>query len=153
MTFRRDFLSMTAGAVAAKTVLPMAAKAEKLRQDGAVLTPHPDAALLAALSEFDAIEHHFLSLYDRRHSRYIEDDDDRDAVVVSLNEAQQPSLERVCSLPARTLEGILARVRTIVLQDAELNPAVDAVTEGYANDRLMAALLRDLLAMGSAADV
>ena len=153
MTLRRDFLSMTAGAVAARTVLPMAAKAEKLRQDGAVSTPHPDAALLAALSEFDAIEHHFLSLYERGHPRYIEDDDERDEVVVLLNEAQHPSLERVCSLPARTLEGILARARTIVLQDGELDPAADAATGKYANDRLIAALLRDLLAMGSAADV
>ena len=50
----------------------------------------------------------------------------------------------------RTLEGILARARTIVLQDAELDPTVDAL-EGYTNNRLVAALLRDLLAMGSAA--
>ena len=56
----------------------------------------------------------------------------------------------MCSLHAKTLEGILARARTIVLQDAELDPAADAVTEGYTDNRLMAALLRDLLAIGSA---
>ena len=40
MTVRRDFLAFTAGAVVARTVLPLAARAEP----GA----HPDAALIAA---------------------------------------------------------------------------------------------------------
>ena len=66
-------------------------------------------------------------------------------------EVQEPILEQVCSLHARTLEGILARARTIVLQDAELDPDADAL-EGYTNNRLVAALLRDLLAMEGAAD-
>ena len=111
--------------------------------------PGPDAALLAALGEFDAIEHYYVSLYEGG-SRYIEDEDKRDAVVRPLSEAQRQMLDQVCGIKARTLEGILARARTIVLQDGEFDPAVDAMTEGYTNGRLMAALLRDLLAMGSA---
>ena len=133
-------------AVAAKTVLPLAAKAEPCPGSGHGM--HPDAALLAALAEFDAIEHYFLSLY-RGGSRYIEDDDERTAAFQPFDEAQEPILEQVCSIQARTLEGILARARTIVLQDAELDPAADAL-EGYTNNRLVAALLRDLLAMGGA---
>ena len=148
MTLRRDFLAFTAGAVVAKTVLPVAAQAENKSADCADIQIHPDAALLAALAEFDAIEHYFLSLY-RGGSRYIEDDDERTAAFQPFDEAQEPILEQVCSLQARTLEGIMARARTIVLQDAELDPAADAL-EGYTNNRLVAALLRDLLAMGSA---
>ena len=145
MTRRRDFMAFTASAVAAKTVLPMAALAE-----GAQAVPSsPDAALLVALGEFDAIEHRYQSLYPGG-SRHIKDDDERDAVIRPLTEAQEPILDRACSLRARTLEGILARARTIVLQNLELDPAVDAMKEGYTNDRLMAALLRDLLAMGGA---
>jgi hypothetical protein len=149
MSTRRDLLGFTAGAVAARTVLPMAAMAK-----GAQLAPplSRDTALIAALAEFDAIERYVFSLYPGEVNA-IEDDDERDALIRPLSEAQWGMLDRVCGVQARTLEGILARARTIVLQDGELDPAVDAMADGYTNERLVAALLRDLLAMGNGADV
>ena len=145
MKGRRKFLAATAAA----TFTGMAARARSSSQHES-LPIHPDAPLLAALASFDAIERYFLSLY-AGGTRYIEDDDEREAAFQPFAETQEPILEQVCSLQARTLEGIPARARTIVLQDAELDPAADAL-EGYTNNRLVAALLRDLLAMGSAAD-
>ena len=56
----------------------------------------------------------------------------------------------MCGLHAVTLEGLQARARTIVLEDLELDPVVDAIEARSTNDRLVAAPLRDLLAMGGA---
>jgi hypothetical protein len=149
MSTRRDFLGFTALAVAGRTVLPIAARAEVAQIEPPITR---DTALIAALAEFDAIERYVFSLYPGE-TNAIEEDAERDAVIRPLSEAQWGMLDRVCGVQAKTLEGILARARTIVLQDGELDPAVDAMTEGYTNGRLVAALLRDLLAMGSGADV
>ena len=48
MSTRRGFFAFTAGAVVAKTVLPIAARAEP--------APHPDAELIAVCAEFDACD-------------------------------------------------------------------------------------------------
>jgi hypothetical protein len=50
---RRDMLAFSAGAVAAKTVLPMAARAGGVVSKNETPFVHPDAAVLAALGEFD----------------------------------------------------------------------------------------------------
>jgi hypothetical protein len=84
MTLRRDFLAMTAGAVAARTVLPMAAKAEPAAgtgnwrrhtvppgmypardSQGPCITDEPDdAALLASIAQFNALEHRIDGFYE-----------------------------------------------------------------------------------------
>jgi hypothetical protein len=55
MTMRRDFLAFTAGAVVAKTVLPMAARAENNGSNRTDILPHPDAELLRLIAESDAL--------------------------------------------------------------------------------------------------
>ena len=178
MTLRRDFLAMTAGAVVAGAVLPLPANAKGAQIEPPltcgiagnwprdIFPPgqHPaldyhgpsapdepdDAELIAALAEFDAIERHVNSHFEGG-ANAIVDDRERDAVIVPLWETEREPLERACRMRAVTLEGLQARARTIVLEDLDLDPEVDAITEGYTNDRLIAALLRDLLALGSTA--
>jgi hypothetical protein len=75
----------------------------------------------------------------------IEDDDERDAVVDPLREQQRPIENRICDLPAKTIEGIQAKARNIALW------APDLLTEtnGYTDKKFVASILRDLTA-GSA---
>jgi hypothetical protein len=109
---------------------------------------HPDAAVLAALSEFDAVERHINSHYSGGANEIV-DDHERDAVLAPIWDTNRAPLERACRLQAVTLAGLQARAKTIVGENLDLDPAVDAL-EGYTSDRLIAALLRDLLAMGDA---
>ena len=140
-------LAFTAGALAAKTVLPMAARAEVLGTVPETVV-YPDADLVTALGEFDALERQINGLY--YGAAKIDDDDDRDEAIDPISKAQHAPLERLCAIRARTLEGLQARARTIVLENLDLDPSVDAIEACCTNDRMMAALLRDLLAMGDA---
>jgi hypothetical protein len=102
---------------------------------------HPDADLLAACAAFDAAE--------RRHHTFfygpdaIKDDDERDAALTPVEAERGRLVEVICSLRATTLEGHLARVRVVMLEDLELDPAEDARSEYY-NTSLLGALVRDL---------
>jgi hypothetical protein len=170
MTMRRDFLAFTAGAVAAKTVLPMAAKAEPDAAKSVVqpvaepiaphrwpddlfppgqhprLNPHPDLELLLAIAEFEELEHQWDDLINEGSPSYIEDEKERAKATALLREAQLPSLEAICNLRATTLHGMRARVGCILLDNHELSPEEDAqCSSGYTTDRLVAALLRDLM--------
>jgi hypothetical protein len=176
MTRPRDFLGIAAGVLASGTVVT-GTKAERPQlvlvtryaagkgpRDifppgqhpadyyGPAIPDEPDdAALIVALAELDAIERHVNSL-DPGEANAIEDDRKRHRVIAPIWEAQGPILERVCGIPARTMKGLQARARTILLENLDMDPAVDAMEAVYQSDRLIAALLRDLLAMGSAAD-
>jgi hypothetical protein len=81
MTLRRDFLAFTAGAVVAKTVLPLAAKAKVSQVEKPF--PQPDAALLASIARFVTLEHSINALYDKGSLLYVEDEYER-------GEAQEP---------------------------------------------------------------
>ena len=64
----------------------------------------------------------------------------------TLSEAQKPSLNRICQLHATTIEGQRARARALLLWDQEFYPVTAALDPNAdANDRLMAALVRDLM--------
>ena len=95
--------------------------------------PDPDAELLAVCAEFDAVEHRRNAMFD--------DDTLTDEANASIRDEQEPLVDRLCDLQAMTIEGMRARARSLVLYD-------DAVMERrtvYTNDRLVAAVLRDLI--------
>jgi len=104
-------------------------------------SPHPDQELLAALAEFDALEWQYMGCYDGPTA--IEDDKQQEAASNLILERQLPILEKICTTRAKTIDGILARMRTMLLEDQELNPAEMAAAGAY-NERLLGALLRDL---------
>ncbi len=102
---------------------------------------HADAELIAVCAEFDAIERHINSHY-AGGSRKIEDDEERDAAIAPFQEAQAPLLERIIALRATTLDGFMARARTLALWDLD---AMRQIGPGhYLEDRMLAALLRDM---------
>ncbi len=167
MSTRRGFMAFTAGAVAAGTVLPAAATAIPMPPAAPMrevagkwprnLFPpgqHPtdshgpaisdgrdDAELIAVCAEFDVIERHINSHY-AGGSRNIEDDEERDAAIAPMEEAQAPLLERIIALRATTLDGFMARARTLALWDLD---AMRQIGPGhYLEDRMLAALLRDM---------
>ena len=154
MTARRDFLAFTAGAVAARTVLPLAAKAEPTAHrwpddlfppgQHPRLDPHPDRELLVAIAEFEALEREFLGLFEDEAPTYIKDEQERTRLAASIFEAQKPWLEVVCSLRATTLDGMRARMGCCLLENQELDPEAGLQSQ-YINERLMAVLLRDLM--------
>ena len=137
MTLRRDFLAFTAGAVAARTVLPRVGHAATLEAAPA----HPDAELLALCAEFDAWEHRFLA------TDFKAENDTPAAFAAQMEQercrdAQDSLVDRMCDLRAVTLEGQRARARSLLLWDPEL-------MEPFcpdAGDHLIAAIVRDLLA-------
>jgi len=95
--------------------------------------PDPDADLLAVCAEFDAVEHRRNAMFD--------DDTLTDEANAAIREEQEPLVDRLCEMRATTIKGMQARARSLVLYD-------DAVMERhtvYTNDRLVAAVLRDLI--------
>ncbi|MGI4943469.1 MAG: hypothetical protein ACRYHQ_23370, partial [Janthinobacterium lividum] len=95
--------------------------------------PDPDAALLTVCAAFDAVE--------RRRNAMFDDDTLTDEANAAIWEEQAPLVDRLCELQAVTIEGMRARARSLALYD-------DAMMERrtvYTNDRLVAAVLRDLI--------
>ena len=102
---------------------------------------HPDAELMAACAALDAAERCYLSFYHGQNA--IEADDEREEAL-EPNEAERRRLVRlICNLRATTLEGHLARVRVVMLEDLELDPTEDAQSQFF-NISLLGALIRDL---------
>ena len=102
---------------------------------------HPDRDLLAACAALDAAErehHTFFYGPDR-----IDDDDARNVALEPVEAERDRLVREVCKLRATTLEGYLARVRVLMLEDLELDPAEDARSR-YLNVSLLGALIRDL---------
>ena len=95
--------------------------------------PNPDAELLAVCAEFDALEH-------RRNAAF-DDDNLTDEAHDALREEQAPLVDQMCALQAVTPEGMRARARSLVLYD----PEVVERRIVYTDDRLVAAVLRDLI--------
>ena len=135
MTLRRDLLAFTASAAAARTVLPLAARAE-----GVGASPTPDAELIEVCAEFDAWERRFLATD-------FEADSDTPAGQAAATEqqrcadAQESLVDRMCELRATTMEGHRARARSLALPDLELMKA----ESDDSSDCLTAAIVRDLI--------
>ena len=130
---------MTAGAVAARTVLPMAARAET-NVRASDIHPHPDAASLAACAEF-------LAHWDampvatgaarvcgtpecERHEEAVE------AHVIRADELAEP----VVGMTVTTLDGLQAKARVLIAWDGGnwITP------QGELSGRLLFNLLADL---------
>lgn len=113
----------------------------------AVPGAHPDAELIALCAAFMGLERRHQASFDPSSPAYVEDDDERDRVNDPICDAQEPLVERICAMRATTLEGARARVRSILLWDADADPAKDPLCFGHSmNHRMTAAVFRDLLA-------
>ena len=107
----------------------------------------PDAELIRLIAEFAALEHRFLAAHDD-----ISDDDERDAFIGPIIEAQKPLLDRILTLRATTLPGFLARAKLLGLYEPEWTKEENILSDGGShNERMAGALIRDMLAMGDAA--
>ncbi len=127
-------------ALAEAAGLPIPDAAED-RDDGRpALGPvaHPDAELLAACAAVDEVQGRMDALF--RGPTMVEDERERDALLQPLAEEQEPFLEQVVELQARTLAGHVARARTLLGWDKD--PWTDE--DPYWNERCVGALLRDL---------
>lgn len=104
-------------------------------------TPNSDAELLAVCAAFDATEHHRNALFN--------DGMLADEVNATLRTVQDQRVERICRFRAVTPQGWQARARSLVLFDDEFLERRLV----HANDRMMAAILRDLVEDGAATPV
>ncbi len=104
MTLRRDFLAFTAGAVAARTVLPLAAKTapEGQPSEGA----HPDATLLTACASFA------VACAGIARINATPDLTDEDAAPI-IRQWNAP-IDTITNLPATTLDGIRAKAQAVI---------------------------------------
>ena len=108
--------------------------------------PHPDLALIAACEAFNIIELRKLDLIEG--PGRIVDDAARAQVLEPLTDQQQCCLDTICTQRATTLAGHQARAISFALWDGgEL--AERASAAGFLEDRLVAALVRDLAGLPS----
>ncbi len=105
MTARRDFLAFTAGAVAARTVLPAAARAQEQSgpSDGG---DHPDAPLIAACAAAIAV-------WDRIEAM---PPGQEDAVWDAAGAEWHDAIKAVTFIRARTALGRKAKARILILE-------------------------------------
>ena len=133
MTVRRDFLAFTAGAVVARTVLPLAARAEV--RHGAAPSVHPDAALLANAAEALRLDRESIALtIDLPH-----DDPQREenyAAARVMMATYHAITAMVCMMPAETVQAKAELARTAILLGPDDEPDPD--------DRLVWSVLADL---------
>jgi len=132
---RRNML----GIAAASMLMPAVAAASMPKHHP--LPASPDAELLAACAAFDALERQYVALYDGPDA--IEDDDECEAAARPIRLKQKPLLDKLTNLRATTLEGHLARIRSLVLEDQQLD-IEELATSSYINQRLLGMVLRDL---------
>ena len=135
---RRDILAHAAG---------MAAVA------GAALATRPasaaspaDAELIELCGRFDALERGIGALHSSG-SAPITDDDERAAAAAPMEARQDALLGRLCAMRAVTLAGLAARADTLALW-ADLDRAESCEGDCW-DDRMLAALLRDLRGMAA----
>jgi hypothetical protein len=135
---RRGLLSGMAGAAVAGTALvmtaPIAAAAES-----------PDAELLAAIAQFDALERRIWPP-EGRNCETFEEEHAADALAEPLKVEQRALLSRICTTPARTIDGLRARARSLVLWAPDIGVEIAESDRGRFgwDDWMVSALIRDL---------
>lgn len=104
---------------------------------------HPDAGLIAACAEFAGLNRKM----DALNSAVLTGDDrDRaDAEVDRLQSLQYVVADRIVALRATTFEGVQTRARTLAAWADDL--ITDSAESGFADKRIMAAVLRDLVSL------
>lgn len=100
--------------------------------------PKPDGELIDVCQAFDTLERSY-----QDHGNAIGSDDLCDELASQTQADQSPLLDRACALRATTIDGVLARARTLFLYDATVRPE-RLLASDYVNERLLGALLRDL---------
>ncbi|MGI4799979.1 MAG: hypothetical protein ACRYG8_39285 [Janthinobacterium lividum] len=103
---------------------------------------HPDAELLAACAVFDTMERQVSAFYEG--PGRLDDDDQRQAAIDLVVDRQAPWLDRICDLRAVTPAGWKAKAQSLALWDQEVLQA--KWSEGDVSERILATLLRDMLA-------
>ena len=143
MSTRRDFFAFTAGAVVAKTVLPIAARAE-----GMVMTTNtssPDAELIAVCAEFDACEQQTCIIHGTGPDCVV-DDNEANAVSAPIFARMHVLLDRMDELRATTPAGIQARAHSLALHGGDFGYSFDYPDTMVG--RLLVYLMRDSAALG-----
>ena len=100
MSTRRDFIAFTVGAVAARTVLPIAARAE---------APNPDAELLRLGASFRAARPAELAAWDLAEGEF-DDHGPFTRLASAASDEVAVIVDQVAALPARTLAGLLVKM-------------------------------------------
>ena len=118
--------------------------------------PVPDALtgvddqLIVTCAAFDVLESCINALNDPADPAYIEDDQERDDATAPIEIEQSPLLERMCFQRAATPMGARARARSFLLRHQEIDPpALAAAIDRSWDDRMLAAILRDLVQEGT----
>jgi hypothetical protein len=137
MSTRRDFFAFTAGAVVAKTVLPLVARAETVQ--------HPDAVLIAICAEFDACERQ-TSIIHGTGPDCVVDDDEANATSAPVFARMRVLLDRMDELRATTPAGIQARAHSLALHGGHGGYSFDCFDSMVG--RLLVYLMRDSAALG-----
>ena len=101
----------------------------------------PAAELLSACAAFDALEHEAMTL--QVGPGRIADDEARSRALAGINARQEPWLDRMCAIRVTSPVCWQARARSLALWDRDM--LADYET-GYTDQRLLAALLRDMAA-------
>ncbi len=105
MTLRRDFLGFTAGAVVARTILPVAARvAERPPFIPAMSPDHPDAALIAACMAFMKAEAALFAV----------PDDAPDDAHSEATDRYHDRHKALIDIRATTLAGLKAKTRAVI---------------------------------------
>ncbi len=100
-----------------------------------------DAELLAACAAFDALEHQAAALH--AGPGWIVEDEERSTALAMIVERQGPWLERMCAIQVTSPIAWQVRARSLALWDQDMLADYE---DGYVNERLLAALLRDMAA-------
>ncbi len=137
-TVRRDFLAFSAGAVVAKTILPIGA---------ARAADHPDAHLIALCAKLDALERDFLAT-DFGAMPYTPAADHAEAEQDRIADAQAPIVDAICARPPQTAAGAVAVAHSLALWDGDLFR--QGGPDGDTNERLVALLVRGLMGRAGA---
>jgi hypothetical protein len=106
---------------------------------------HPDAALLAALAEFDRLEREMWP--PGPGPATIAAEEERDARIAPLNDRQAELLGVICAMRATTLHGCIARACSLFVWDLEMQKAIAAGDDPkeYDDACMIQALVRDLV--------
>ena len=135
---RRSVITGIAAGIAGAAVLAGPARAAS-----------PDAELLSVLAQFDSLERDCNASFGPGDHTNAEWDRREREIRAPLREKQQPLIERICELRAKTPEGIRARALTAIGEDLELRRAVlnTGSDENYqfVNDRFILAMVRDIV--------
>ncbi len=137
MSTRRDFFAFTAGAVVAKTVLPIAARAEPVQ--------HLDAELIVVCAEFDACERQTNIIHGTGPDCVV-DDDEANVVSAPIFARMHVLVDRMGELQATTPAGIQARAHSLALHGGHFG--YDFGAQDTIVGQLLTYLLRDSAALG-----